>query len=105
MNATTKSRSFSARRNRLTDRTLLPKTPLRADLPGRRGTEPASVPPSVLGWMRADGGRTRVLVVAENRLLREALCRMFMKRGTIEIANSHSGEPFQGKNCLMAVLM
>jgi DNA-binding NarL/FixJ family response regulator len=100
MNATTKSRSFSARRNRLTDRTLLPKTPLRADLPGRRGTEPASVPPSVLGWMRADGGRTRVLVVAENRLLREALCRMFMKQGTIEIANSHSGEPFQGKELL-----
>jgi DNA-binding NarL/FixJ family response regulator len=41
-----------------------------------------------------------VFLAAENCLLREALCRMLIKRANIEISNSQSEEPFKGKELL-----
>jgi hypothetical protein len=41
------------------------------------------------------GRRPRVFVAAENRLLREALSRMLIKSGEIEVVGMEMAEPFQ----------
>src|ERR1700730_17887989 len=46
------------------------------------------------------GGRPRVFVAAENRLLREALSRMLAKGGDIEVAGMAAAEPFRAENLL-----
>jgi DNA-binding NarL/FixJ family response regulator len=54
---------------------------------------------------RANGGavsgrRPRVFVAAENRLLREALSRMLIKSGEIEVVGMDVAEPFQMEDLL-----
>jgi DNA-binding NarL/FixJ family response regulator len=54
---------------------------------------------------RANGGavsgrRPRVFVAAENRLLREALSRMLVKSGKIEVVGINVAEPFQMEDLL-----
>ena len=100
MNAANRSQSFSAHENPSTNRTLEVKTPVCVGVPSRRGTEPSSVPASVRFSAPANGARTRVFVAAGNWLLREALCRMLIKRANIEIAGSQGEKPFQGKELL-----
>jgi DNA-binding NarL/FixJ family response regulator len=46
------------------------------------------------------GGKPRVFVAAENRLLREALSRMLVKGGDIEVAGMGTAEPFHAENLL-----
>jgi len=46
--------------------------------------------------------RTRVYVAAENRLLREALSRMLMRRGDIDVVGLESSGPFQPEGLLEA---
>jgi hypothetical protein len=46
------------------------------------------------------GRRPRVFVAAENRLLREALSRMLIKSGEIEVVEMDVGEPFQMEDFL-----
>jgi DNA-binding NarL/FixJ family response regulator len=46
------------------------------------------------------GGKPRVFVAAENRLLREALSRMLVKDGDIEVAGMGKAEPFRAENLL-----
>lgn len=53
----------------------------------------------VEGQMR-DGGKPRVFVAAENRLLREALSRMLVKDGDIEVAGMGKAEPFRAEMLL-----
>ena len=47
-------------------------------------------------------GKPRVFVAAENRLLREALSRMLMKSGEIEVIGTELAEPFQTEDLLRA---
>jgi DNA-binding NarL/FixJ family response regulator len=54
---------------------------------------------------RVNGGasakrKPRVFVVAENRLLREALSRMLLKNGEIEVVGMELAEPFQTEDLL-----
>jgi DNA-binding NarL/FixJ family response regulator len=46
------------------------------------------------------GGKPRVFVAAENRLLREALSRMLVKDGDIEVAGMGKVEPFRAEMLL-----
>jgi DNA-binding NarL/FixJ family response regulator len=46
------------------------------------------------------GRKPRVFVAAENRLLREALSRMLVKDGDIEVAGMGKAEPFRAENLL-----
>src|SRR5882724_3940167 len=46
------------------------------------------------------GGRPRVFVAAENRLLREALSRMLAKGGNIEVAGVYRAGPFRTEDLL-----
>jgi DNA-binding NarL/FixJ family response regulator len=46
------------------------------------------------------GGKPRVFVAAENRLLREALSRMLVKDGDIEVTGMGKAEPFRAENLL-----
>lgn len=48
----------------------------------------------------AAGQKPRVFVAAENRLLREALSRMLLKSGGVEVVGSDMAEPFQTDNLL-----
>jgi len=43
------------------------------------------------------GGKPRVFVAAENRLLREALSRMLVKCGNIDVAGCTGQDPFERK--------
>lgn len=49
---------------------------------------------------RRAGGKPRVFVAAENRLLREALSRMLVKDGDIEVTGMAKAEPFRAENLL-----
>jgi len=51
------------------------------------------------GEVRA-GGKPRVFVAAENRLLREALSRMLVKCGNIEVAGVYRAGPFRTEDLL-----
>jgi DNA-binding NarL/FixJ family response regulator len=46
------------------------------------------------------GGKPRVFVAAENRLLREALSRMLVKGGDIEVAGIFMAEPFRAEELI-----
>ncbi len=46
------------------------------------------------------GGKPRVFVAAENRLLREALSRMLVKGGNIEVAGVYRAGPFRTEDLL-----
>lgn len=48
----------------------------------------------------AVGHKPRVFVAAENRLLREALSRMLLKSGEVEVVGTELAEPFQTDNLL-----
>jgi len=48
----------------------------------------------------AVGQKPRVFVAAENRLLREALSRMLVKSGEIEVVGKDIGEPFRTEDLL-----
>ena len=48
----------------------------------------------------AVGYKPRVFVAAENRLLREALSRMLLKSGEVEVVGTDLAEPFQTDNLL-----
>jgi DNA-binding NarL/FixJ family response regulator len=48
----------------------------------------------------AAGRRPRVFVAAENRLLREALSRMLVKNGEIEVVGMDLAEPFRAEDLL-----
>src|ERR1700674_1449052 len=48
----------------------------------------------------AAGTKPRVFVAAENRLLREALSRMLVKSGEIEVVGKDIGEPFRTEDLL-----
>jgi DNA-binding NarL/FixJ family response regulator len=57
------------------------------------------------GAARTNGGafaglKPRVFVVAENRFLREALSRMLVKSGEVEVVGTDTGEPFQSEDLL-----
>jgi hypothetical protein len=47
-----------------------------------------------------NGGKPRVFVAAENRLLREALSRMLVNGGDIEVAGTSMAEPFRAKELI-----
>jgi DNA-binding NarL/FixJ family response regulator len=46
------------------------------------------------------GQKPRVFVAAENRLLREALSRMLVKSGEVEVVGTDTGEPFRSEDVL-----
>ncbi len=46
------------------------------------------------------GRKPRVFVAAENRLLREALSRMLVKSGEVEVVGTDTGEPFRTEDLL-----
>jgi DNA-binding NarL/FixJ family response regulator len=48
----------------------------------------------------AFGQKPRVFVAAENRLLREALSRMLVKSGEVEVVGTDTGEPFRTEDLL-----
>jgi DNA-binding NarL/FixJ family response regulator len=50
----------------------------------------------------AAGQKSRVLVAAENRLLREALCRMLGKSGELEVVGKEQSERFRMEDLLEA---
>jgi DNA-binding NarL/FixJ family response regulator len=63
----------------------------------RRANRPAEVRPNGGAAVRH---RPRVFVVAENRLLREALSRMLVKCGEIEVVGADMAEQFQAEDLL-----
>src|SRR5882762_5310068 len=48
----------------------------------------------------AAGAKPRVFVAAENRLLREALSRMLVKSGEIDVVGMEMKEPFRAEDLL-----
>jgi DNA-binding NarL/FixJ family response regulator len=63
----------------------------------RKSNNLASAPGSPRGKAEPRPDKTRVYVCAENRLLREALSRMLMRRGDIDVIALHSAEPFRAE--------
>jgi DNA-binding NarL/FixJ family response regulator len=61
------------------------------------GIDEVAAQPKAEGWA---GGKPRVFVAAENRLLREALTRMLAKSGNIEVAGVHRAGPLRTEDLL-----
>ena len=61
------------------------------------GSEENGAPPKGEGCA---GGKPRVFVAAENRLLREALSRMLVKGGSIAVAGEYRAGPFRTEDLL-----
>jgi DNA-binding NarL/FixJ family response regulator len=56
--------------------------------------------PARMNGGAAAGEKPRVFVAAENRLLREALSRMLVKSGEVEVVGTDTGEPFRTEDLL-----
>src|ERR1700731_1628267 len=65
----------------------------------RRGQLPNVEDAPRAGANEGVGHKARVYIVAENRLLREALSRMLLRRGDIEVVGMNSTGPFRAE-CL-----
>lgn len=61
------------------------------------GVDEIAPQPKAEGWK---GGKPRVFVAAENRLLREALSRMLAKRGNIEVTGVYRAGPLRTEDLL-----
>lgn len=61
----------------------------------RRGSLAIAEEESRTGSEKTAAQNARVYIAAENRLLREALSRMLMRRGDIEVVGLHSAGPFR----------
>lgn len=66
----------------------------------RQANSPGDEEDLRLEGQRRAGGKPRVFVAAENRLLREALSRMLVKDGDIEVAGMGKAEPFRAEMLL-----
>jgi DNA-binding NarL/FixJ family response regulator len=61
------------------------------------GIDEVAAQPKAEGWA---GGKPRVFVAAENRLLREVLSRMLAKSGNIEVPGVHRAGPLRTEDLL-----